>query len=196
MHKGIGLLLSIVMSLPAFAQVKPIEDVILDLAVLQQSATSVALTDGLKWQVGDRATYKIISSVITGSSTQFVREDLGDKLWMQADVDMGFLGSQKMEMLFDKATGKILKLLVNGKEQTPPDPNDLDVLETRNERIRVAAGEFDCVYAKQRNRKDGKIQEGWTDDKDVPMGGMVRAMGNSPIGKVTQELQTYSFANQ
>jgi hypothetical protein len=99
-----------------------------------------------------------------------------------------------MEMLFDKATGKIKKLTVNGGDQEPPNTDDLEALETRNERIQVAAGEFDAVYAKMRNRKDGNIQEGWTNTQAVPITGQIKAMGDSQIGKVTQELQAFSFA--
>jgi hypothetical protein len=153
------------------------------------------LGDGpIHWNVGDRALYKISATAVAGTSEQYVREETPDGYWVHVDVKMGFLGTQQMEMLFDKTNGQIKTLLVNGKEQAPPDTSQLDLIDSHNETITVAAGDFNTVYAKRQNRTNGQVQEAWTDEKDVPMGGMVRAIANSQIGRVTQELQSLSFA--
>ncbi|RYZ76617.1 MAG: hypothetical protein EOP06_31135, partial [Proteobacteria bacterium] len=84
---------------------------------------------GLNWKVGDQADYKIaIGGFINGTSHNFVREETATSVWMQQDMDMGFMGKQKIEILMTKATGAIEKMLVNGKEETPPDASDAEVV--------------------------------------------------------------------
>ena len=148
----------------------------------------------LDWRVGDRASYAISSSVARGTAEQAVRQETADGFWTLTEIDMGVLGRQKIEILYDKSTGAIRKLLVNGRDQQPPNPADLDVIETRFESVRVPAGEFDSVYSKMRNRRDGKIQEGWSNPQLIPIGGMIKAKGESSVGAVTQELRAFSFA--
>lgn len=149
----------------------------------------------LDWKTGDRAVYEISSGFAKGKAEQFVREESATALWTQTDVNMGFLGRQKIEIEYDRATGQIKTLWVNGRQQTPPDPTDMETIESRQERIRVPAGEFDSTFARMRSRKDGKVQEGWSNASAVPMGGMIKAKGEAPIvGAVTQELQSFAFA--
>ena len=178
----------------ALGAVSTEDGAMIDLVSLQKNLISATVEEGLNWHVGDRAEYQLNAPIGRGTSVQFVREDVGTAFWMQTDVDMGFLGRQKIEVLANKATGRIERLLVNGNEQTPPDPNDVEIIDTREERIRVPAGEFQSTYRKIKNKKDNSIQEGWSNAQMVPMGGMLKAMGNSQIGTVTQLLTRFSFA--
>lgn len=170
-------------------------DVSIDFAKLQAATMAEASTLGLKWKVGDKATYSMnIGGFIKGTAVNFVREDNGTELWMQQDMDLGFMGKQKVEVLFDKATGQIKKLLANGQEQQIPSASDQEVVEMKEDKIRVTAGEFDCIYAKIKNTKDGSIQEAWINPQAVPMSGMLKALADSQFGKVTQELTSFQFA--
>lgn len=152
---------------------------------------------GLNWKVGDQADYKIaIGGFINGTSHNFVREETATSVWMQQDMDMGFMGKQKIEILMTKATGAIEKMLVNGKEETPPDASDAEVVEMKEDKVTVAAGTFECIYAKIKSKKDGSIQEAWINPQAVPMSGMLKALADSQFGKVTQELTKSSFAQR
>lgn len=150
---------------------------------------------GLKWKVGDKADYSIsIGGFINGTSKSFVREDNGTEIWVQQDMDLGFAGKQKIEILFDKATGQVKKLLAEGKEQAIPDASNMEVVETKEDQVTVPAGTFKAIYAKIKNKSDSSIQEAWINPQEVPINGMVKALADSQFGKVTQELTAKSFA--
>lgn len=149
----------------------------------------------LKWKVGDKANYSIsIGGFINGTSDSFVREVLTNEIWVQQDMDLGFAGKQKIEILFDRATGQVKKLLADGKEQSLPDASNVEIVETKEDRITVPAGTFDAIYAKIRNKSDNTIQEAWINPQEVPINGMVKALADSQFGKVTQELTLKAFA--
>jgi hypothetical protein len=109
-------------------------------------------------------------------------------------MDMGFLGKQKVEILFDKATGQVKKLLANGQEQQLPSTSNIEVVETKEDRVTVPAGTFDAIYAKIKDRDNGQIQEAWVNPQEVPITGMVKAIADSQLGKINQELTAKSFA--
>lgn len=152
-------------------------------------------TMGLKWKVGDKADYKMsVGGFINGTIKSFVREDNGTEIWVQQDMDLGFAGKQKIEILFDKATGQVKKLLADGKEQQIPDASKLELVETKEDQVTVPAGTFKAVYAKIKDRDSGNIQEAWINPQEVPINGMLKVLADSQLGKVTQELTAKSFA--
>ncbi|MEK7355863.1 MAG: hypothetical protein AAB250_05410 [Bdellovibrionota bacterium] len=167
-----------------------------DVGQLQvQALVEAQATQGLNWKVGDQADYSVdIGGFIKGTSHNFVREDTGTELWMVQDMDLGFAGKQKVEVLFDKATGQIKKMLANGQEQEIPDNKDVEIVEMKEDHLKVAAGEFDCIYAKIKNKKDGSIQEAWINPQEVPMSGLLKALADSQFGKVVQELNKFQRA--
>ncbi len=159
------------------------------------SIQSQVSTMGLKWKVGDKADYSIsIGGFINGTSKSFVREDNGTEIWVQQDMDLGFAGKQKIEILFDKATGQVKKLLAEGKEQAIPDASNMEVVETKEDQVTVPAGTFKAIYAKIKNKSDNTIQEAWINPQEIPINGMAKALADSQFGKVTQELTAKSFA--
>lgn len=159
-------------------------------ALVQSQVSATAL----KWKVGDKADYKMAGGILNGTVKSFVREDLGSEIWVQQDMDMGFLGKQKVEILFDKATGQVKKLLANGQEQSLPDTSNIEIVETKEASITVPAGTFDAIYAKIKDKSNGQIQEAWINPQEVPINGMVKAIADSQLGKITQELTAKSFA--
>ncbi|MBN8539179.1 MAG: hypothetical protein J0L82_02240 [Deltaproteobacteria bacterium] len=159
-------------------------------AVIQSQVSATAL----KWKVGDKADYKMAGGILNGSVKSFVREDNGSEIWVQQDMDMGFLGKQKVEILFDKATGQVKKLLANGQEQSLPDTSNIEIVETKEASVTVPAGTFDAIYAKIKDKSNGQIQEAWINPQEVPINGMVKAIADSQLGKITQELTAKSFA--
>lgn len=186
----LSLATAIVMSQPAQAQIN-----VLDFSSIQQSTMIEAqLNAGLTWKVGDKASYKIKMGFINGSSNNFVREDLGTELWVVNEMDLGMAGKQMVEILFNKADGQVKKILVGGKEQQLPNAEDYEVVEMKQDQITVAAGTFQCIYVKVRDKKKNEDQEAWLNPKEVPMSGMLKSKGKSPFGAVTQELQSFSFA--
>jgi len=160
-----------------------------------QTALSLqaSMRAGLNWKVGDRASYKLdMAGFLKGTSNNYVREDTGTGFWIVQEIDLMFQ-KQKVEILINKTTGRIERLLVNGQEQSVPQ-NETEVLEMKEDRITVPAGTFDCIYAKIRDRSDGKISEAWINPKVVPMSGTLKAVADSQLGKVVQEVTSMQFA--
>jgi hypothetical protein len=150
-------------------------------------------TAGLNWVVGDKASFKMSGGFINGKIDAFVRQDTGTSFWLQQDADLGFLGKQKIEILLNKSTGQIEKMLVNGQEQNVPEPN-VEIVEMKQDRVRVSAGEFDCIYVKVKDKGNGQIQEAWVNPQKVPMSGQIKSVSDSQFGKITQELTSFQFA--
>ena len=164
---------------------------LIDSVQIQSNVSAMAL----KWKVGDKADYKMaVGGFINGTIKSFVREDNGTEIWVQQDMDLGFAGKQKVEILFDKATGQVKKLLADGKEQQIPDASKMELVETKEDQVTVPAGTFKAVYVKIKDRDSGNIQEAWINPQEVPINGMVKALADSQLGKVTQELTAKSFA--
>lgn len=151
-------------------------------------------TLGLKWKIGDTADYSLDAGFISGTIHSFVRDDNGTEIWVQEDMDLGFAGKQKIEILFDKATGQVKKLLADGKEQTLPDASKMEVVEQKEDTVTVPAGTFQAIYVKIKNKDDGKIQEAWINPKEVPINGMLKVLADSQFGQVKQELTSKTFA--
>lgn len=151
-------------------------------------------TLALKWKVGDKASYKMSGGLINGTAEMYVREDNGTEIWVQQDMNLGFLGQQKVEVLYDKATGQVKKILANGKEQQLPNQADIEVVETKEDRITVPAGTFDAIYAKVKDKKNNQIQEAWLNPKEVPINGLLKTISDGQMGKVSLELTARHFA--
>ncbi len=193
MTKFFGFIAAAVIALGSQAQASTL----VDAQTLQVQTMAQAQLTGLNWTVGDQADYKIsIGGFINGTAHSFVSKDEGASIWMQQDMDLGFAGKQKIEVQFEKATGKILKMLANGQEQQVPDQGDVEVVEMKEDNVTVPAGSFPCIYAKIKSKKDGSIQEAWINPQVVPMSGMLKALADSQFGKVTQEATKFSFAQK
>jgi hypothetical protein len=191
MTKFLGLAAAAILALGTQANASTL----VDASKLQMQTMAQAQLTGLNWTVGDQADYKVsIGGFINGTSHNSVSKDEGTSIWMTQDMDLGFAGKQLIEVQFEKATGKILKMLVGGKEQQVPDASDVEVVEMHEDNVTVPAGSFPCIYAKIKSKKDNSIQEAWINPQVVPMSGLLKALADSQFGKVTQEATAFKFA--
>lgn len=194
MTKFFGLIAAALVALSTQAKANGFDVVQLATNIQTQTMVEAQFAAGLNWKVGDQADYKIsIGGFINGTSHNFVREDIGTSIWMIQDMDLGMVGKQMIEVLINKTTGKIEKMLVGGKDQAIPDVGDQEVVEMHEDNVTVPAGSFPCIYAKIKSKKDGSIQEAWINPQTVPMSGMLKALADSQFGKVTQEATKFSF---
>ena len=172
-------------------------DTAVDYSALQaQTMATASQFAGLKWKVGDKASYTVdIGGFIKGTSENYVRDVSATDIWMVQDMDLGFAGKQKIEIDIDAGSGQIKKILANGQEQQIPSAADQEIVEMKQDHITVAAGAFDCIYAKIKSKKDGSIQEAWINPQQIPMEGLLKMLGNSQFGAVTEELQKFEFGH-
>jgi hypothetical protein len=144
----------------------------------------------LPWTVGESADYNMDAGFIQGTVHMFVREQNDQGFWIQQDMDLGMLGKQKVEVLYDKNNGQVLQMLVNGEAQTPPDPSNTEIVETKNDHITVPKGEFDCMYVKLHDKKENTDSQAWI-TQVVPISGMLKSIAPSQFGDVTIELTDF-----
>lgn len=172
-------------STPAHAEFVP------DYSAMQAQAMIEAQFQGLNWKVGDKANYKLSGGFINGTVAAFVRQDTGTSFWVQQDMDLGFMGKQKVEILYNKSTGQVEKILANGQEQQIPSAKDIEVIEMKESHISVPAGSFDAIYVKIKDKKNNQEQEAWLNPQAIPISGMLKAIADSQLGKITQELTSF-----
>lgn len=157
---------------------------------LISSLAQEQLNNALGLKVGDSANYNVDMGFIKGKMKSLVREEIDRGFWIQQDMDMGPFGKQKVEILMDKSTGQILELKVNGQNQQPPKQN-MEVIETTEQKITVPAGTFDSLFVKMKNKDDGSVTQAWINPQEVPVGGMIKTIQPSQMGEVTVILTAF-----
>jgi hypothetical protein len=160
-------------------------------SLIKATVKPVEVQSLLNWTVGDSADYTIAGGIINGTMKMFVREATAEGYWVQQDADLGFMGKQKVEILYDKNSGQVLQMIVNDKKQTPPNPGDEEVVETKHDHVTVPKGSYDCIYAKIKDKKTNDITEAWINMELIPISGMIKVITPSQIGAVTLELTDF-----
>lgn len=159
---------------------------------LAQSTFENTETLGLKFVVGDQADYKLnMGGFINGSMTMTVKSVNATEAVIAQDMDLGFAGKQNCEMTLDPNTGASKKFVCNGKEQDMGNQGDIEVVDTKEDTVKVPAGTFTCLYIKAKQKSSGDVIEQWANMKDVPVFGMVKTIAPSQLGQVTIELKSF-----
>lgn len=159
---------------------------------LEQNTVSQAQTAGINWAVGDACHYNLtMAAFIQGKLDILVREKTTEGYWLDQNVDLGFMGKQTMSVLIDGNTGAIKKIIVDGKEQAPPEQGEMEVIEVKESKVTVPAGTFDAVYFKVHDKKQNQDTEQWVNPKLVPISGMLKSLGQSQMGEVVTELVSF-----
>lgn len=159
-------------------------------AAITKTARPMAV---LNWNVGSTADYNMAGGFISGTIHSQVREETPQGYWIQQDMDMGFLGAQKVEIHMNKETGEVIELLVNGQKQSLPNAADMEIKESRREKVTVPAGEFDSVWLKIHDKSKNEDSQVWVNPGVVPMGGMIKTIAPSQLGEITIELTAFKI---
>jgi hypothetical protein len=97
--------------------------------------------------------------------------------------------NQNCEMVMNPNTGETTKFECNGQAQDPGDASDIEVIETKEDTVKVPAGTFVCLYIKAKTQ--GQEVQQWINPKEVPVMGMVKSIMPSQMGEVTVELASF-----
>jgi hypothetical protein len=145
----------------------------------------------LQWKINDSCDYNLKGGFLSGSIRMFVREENEKGFWVQQDVDLGFMGKQKVETLYDKNNGQILEVRVEGEKKDLPSQDDMEIVESRRERVTVPKDTYDSIYMKLRNKKDNKETQLWVNPSQIPIGGLLKTISASEIGEISLELTNF-----
>lgn len=147
---------------------------------------------GINWKVGDTADYKLnIGGFLEGTMKMYVREVTETELWLVQDIDVQIQKS-KVEMLLDRETGAVKKILVDGKEQKQEDKAPPEIVESKGDTVTVPAGTFECSYLKLHDKEENTDTELWVNPELVPMLGLIKQAAESQFGPVTVELTGFT----
>lgn len=158
--------------------------------IQHQAILSQVETQQLNWKVGDTNTYNLDMGFIKGSMVMSVRSTGADGIWMDQKMDLGFAGKQEVQVLLDPNTGEVKKMIVNGKEETPPVQN-VEVVEVKEDRITVPAGTFDAVHARLKDLDKNEETNVWVNPGAIPLSGMLKTVQPSQLGNVTIVLKSF-----
>ncbi|OFZ02147.1 MAG: hypothetical protein A2070_04820 [Bdellovibrionales bacterium GWC1_52_8] len=146
--------------------------------------------DLINWKVGDTASYdvKISSFGKMGTNVKTVTKDEGTSIWLTQDLNLS--GQKQLaEAQISKADGKILKLIVNGKEQEiPNDP--LEIISQDYADVTVPAGTFQCIHVIAKSKQISKL-EVWMNPRDTVMDGMIKQIAQTQLFPLTMELTSF-----
>lgn len=170
-----------------FSMDKPVYDV----STFAKHAKKERAQQALNWKVGESADYSLNMGFLPGTMHSEVREEVSNGFWVQQDIELGFGQGQKIEILFDKNSGQILEVRVNGEKQTPPDASGLEVVDMREDSVTVPKGTFECIYVKIRDTKKNEESEAWLNPEQIPMSGLIKTIAPGPFGEVTLELTDF-----
>jgi hypothetical protein len=145
----------------------------------------------VEFKVGDFNLYNLKAGVIRGSIKMACTAVNGNEVTLQQDADLGFLGKQSCTIVMDISTGETKSLVCNGQSQEPGKPGDFELIEMKEDKIRVPAGEFQCVYIKAKEKTKNEIIQQWANPSQIPLGGMIKAITPSQMGEVVLELKQF-----
>jgi hypothetical protein len=164
-----------------------------------QLALDVALNDAstlnlINWKVGETANYNVSAAFgfIKGTMTKSVASEEGNAIWVRQEVVLAGQ-NQLIEILMDRADGKVLKMRQNGKDAQVPDEKP-EIISQDYAEITVPAGTFKCVHVIAKTKSASKV-EIWANPVDTVMEGAVKQIAGSQIGDVTMEMTSFKKVN-
>lgn len=188
MFKAMIAMFSLAFSMNAFAAPSATD------LVISHTRTAILAEVGtlaLDWKVGDTNNYNVdIGGFIKGTMDMSVRSVGAEGMWLDQNMDLGFAGKQKIEMLIDQNTGETKKLIVNGKEQEVP-KQDVEVIEVKEDKITVPAGTFDCIHARIKDKTNNQEINMWVNPQAIPLSGMLKTVQPSQFGEVNIVLKSF-----
>ena len=185
------ILLALSLAFTVNAKAVTINDVARDLT---NTILSDVNPDGtFNWVVGDTASYNLKMGFISGSMVMTIKVVEPAKLVIAQDMDLGFMGKQACEMTLNPQNGKLEKMTCNGQDQTPGDQGTTEVIDSKEDTVKVPAGTFTCLYIKAKQTAQGKetIVQQWANPKLVPVMGLVKAISPTQLGEMNVELVSF-----
>lgn len=162
----------------------------LNLSLLLNSLHDVKTLDLINWKIGDTMNMDLSMDFLgkVGTMVKSVPKEEGAAVWMKQDIQMQGQ-NQTVEALINRADGKILKLIQNGKEaQIPNDPPE--IISQDYTEITVPAGKFKTLHVVVKTKQVSKI-ELWANPVDTCMDGAVKEIVPAVFGNLTMVLTAF-----
>lgn len=165
-------MLAAVIAFAGTARADEAQDFARELTLAQLEAAAAAdltINNLINWKVGEYQEYAISSMLGNmGTMTKKVASEENNAIWIVSQVDAMGQG-QKVEVLMDRATGKVLKYRENGQEKQMPE-DSIEVIDQEATTITVPAGTFEVIHITAKSQQAKKI-EVWANPRDITMDG-------------------------
>jgi hypothetical protein len=151
----------------------------------------------INWKVGDEMRYDMTIEgfpiPLPMTSVKTVTGEEGNGVWVTQLVDM-VIQKQKSEVLYDRATAKVLKYKENGQEKPLPESGDVEIVSQDTQEIDVKAGHFDSLHVIL-NTSQAKGIEVWINPLETAIDGTLKMIiPTEQQGKkstITMELKSF-----
>lgn len=149
-----------------------LSEAVRDHIIVQQ--LPIQIPQNLDWKVGDFQDRQIKKSGLNvGTLQSIVTKNEGAAFWLWNELKIVFQPKEIIETLIERKTGRILRYIVNGKEQSPPEMTDNCVkISQVTEQIKVPAGTYNSIRVVTRCPEDTTAQ--WTAPTKVNMSGFIK----------------------
>ncbi|MEO5968609.1 MAG: hypothetical protein ABIQ95_01675 [Bdellovibrionia bacterium] len=139
----------------------------------------------INWKVGDSSDYNLSLAFGKGSMHKEVTSEEGTGVWLTQNV--AIMGQKDVsQILLDRNTGKITKMLHNGKEEAIPNEQP-EIISQDYTDVTVPAGTFKCIHIVAKTKTVKRI-EMWANPKEVVIDGAIKEVISSQFGDITLEL--------
>ncbi len=162
----------------------------LSLTELTTFLGDVSPLDLIHWKVGDTMEYGISlgGNGNLGTMSKSVFKDEGAALWIRQQMKL-MTQNENIEILINKADGKVLKLIRNGQEQQIPD-DKIEIISQDYTQVTVPAGTFDVLHIVAKTKQVSKI-ELWANPQAVVMDGVVKQSMATGFGEIVMNLTRF-----
>jgi len=133
----------------------------------------------IDWQVGEHMTQRFTSTAINYTARSEVMGEEGESIWVKTVEDYGSGVTRLIEALIQRADGKTIKLLIDGKEIPLAEPIEWVLVESGERNVDVPAGNFAAKYVKYKARDQEIFYEGWF-SATVSLHGYVKTVYTTP----------------
>ena len=148
----------------------------------------------IDWRVGDYANYDLDLGFFNGKINKTVPKDEGTAVWMKIIAKTG-MGSQTIETLVRKTDGKVLKIIIDGKEQSNAQ-HDIEIIEKKADTITVPAGTFQTIYIKVKDKTEDAEIESWINPVKIPLDGSAKTTIKKGFVNATMVLTDFGYTKR
>jgi hypothetical protein len=169
------------------AQAADMDTIFRDIAIAQVNGSS-PIANVINWKVGEYQDMNLnLQGMALGTMHKEATSEEGNAVWMTQQLT-GMM-SQKVEVLIDRATGKILKMKQNGQDTTPPD-DKLEIINQETATVTVPAGTFETIHITAKSQQAGQV-EVWANPQAITLDGTAKMTMQAQGMPVAMELTKF-----
>ena len=158
-------------------------------AGLARTLVMAAPLDLINWKVGDQAAFDVSIGAFgkIGTMNKSITKEEGGAIWIHQEANL-VVQKDVTDMLLNRADGKVLKVIHNGKEETAPDEKP-EIISQDTTEITVPAGSFKCIHVVGKTKTVEKF-EIWANPRDTVMDGSLKMVISGQM-EITMELASF-----